>query len=46
VKALPDILKFHDTSGAPHYDAAGYPKLIRPRHYFWTSVAWKFLVLG
>ena len=31
---------FHDTSGAPLHDAAGYPKLFRPRSYFLGAVWW------
>ncbi len=41
---------FHDTSGASLHDAAGYPKLFRPRSYFlgtvWWMNEWKNLRFG
>ena len=41
---------FYDTSGAPLDDAAGYPKLFRPRSHFLGNVEckneWKNLRFG
>ena len=40
------FFNFHDTSGAPLHDAAGYPKSFRPRSYFPGVGEWKNLCFG
>ena len=36
----------HDSSGAPLSDAAGYPKLFRPRSHFLGIDEWNYLHFG